>query len=91
MPSRHAWRTVPQISEFRDVDATQLVRARGEALARRAEDDPPFTYLPFFVRAVAAALQAHPNFNGFVDLERDENHAARAAATSGSRRRPTTP
>ena len=68
----HAWRTVPQISEFRDVDATQLVRARGEALARRAEDDPPFTYLPFFVRAVAAALQAHPNFNGFVDLERDE-------------------
>jgi pyruvate/2-oxoglutarate dehydrogenase complex dihydrolipoamide acyltransferase (E2) component len=68
----HAWRTVPQISEFRDVDATQLVRARGEALARRAQDDPPFTYLPFFVRAVAAALQAHPNFNGFVDLERDE-------------------
>jgi pyruvate/2-oxoglutarate dehydrogenase complex dihydrolipoamide acyltransferase (E2) component len=68
----HAWRTVPQISEFRDVDATQLVRARGEVLARRAEDDPPFTYLPFFVRAVAAALQAHPNFNGFVDLERDE-------------------
>ena len=68
----HAWRTVPQISEFRDVDATQLVRARREAVARRAEGDPPFTYLPFFVRAVAAALQAHPHFNGFVDLERDE-------------------
>lgn len=68
----HAWRTVPQISEFRDVDATQLVRARREAVLRRTPDDPPFTYLPFFVRAVAAALRAHPNFNGFVDLERNE-------------------
>jgi pyruvate/2-oxoglutarate dehydrogenase complex dihydrolipoamide acyltransferase (E2) component len=68
----HAWRTVPQISEFRDVDATQLVRARREMLARRAPDDAPFTYLPFFVRAVATALVRHPNFNAFVDLERDE-------------------
>ncbi len=68
----HAWRTVPQISEFRDVDATELVRARREVLERRAADDRPFTYLPFFVRAVAAALQIHPHFNGFLDLERDE-------------------
>lgn len=68
----HAWRTVPQISEFRDVDATRLVSARGEILARRAPGDPPFTYLPFFVRAVATALRRHPNFNGFIDLERDE-------------------
>jgi pyruvate dehydrogenase E2 component (dihydrolipoamide acetyltransferase) len=68
----HAWRTVPQISEFRDVDATALVLARREIVARRAPSDPPFTYLPFFVRAVAAALRLHPHFNGFLDLERDE-------------------
>jgi pyruvate dehydrogenase E2 component (dihydrolipoamide acetyltransferase) len=68
----HAWRTVPQISEFRDVEATNLVRVRRELLARRTPNDPPLTYLPFFVRAVAAALQLHPHFNGFVDLERDE-------------------
>jgi pyruvate dehydrogenase E2 component (dihydrolipoamide acetyltransferase) len=67
-----AWRTVPQISEFRDVDATELVRARREIVARRAQSDPPFTYLPFFVRAVAAALQRHRHFNGFLDLDRDE-------------------
>jgi pyruvate/2-oxoglutarate dehydrogenase complex dihydrolipoamide acyltransferase (E2) component len=78
----HAWRTVPQISEFRDVDATSLVRARREAVAGRTPDDPPFTYLPFFVRAVVAALQAHPNFNAFVDLERDEI-TRRAACSVG--------
>ncbi len=68
----HAWRTVPSIAEFRDVDATELVRARAEIRARRAPGDPPFTYLPFFVRAVAVALRRHPHFNGFLDLERDE-------------------
>jgi len=67
-----AWRTTPAIAEFRDVDASELVRARRELRAQRAEGDPPFTYLPFFVRAVAVALQRHPHFNGFLDLERSE-------------------
>ncbi|HEX3468455.1 MAG TPA: dihydrolipoamide acetyltransferase family protein [Candidatus Elarobacter sp.] len=66
-----SWRTVPQIAEFRDVDATALVRARGDALARRADGDQPFTYLPFFVRATAEALRAHPSFNASIDLEHD--------------------
>jgi pyruvate dehydrogenase E2 component (dihydrolipoyllysine-residue acetyltransferase) len=68
----HAWRTVPSIAEFRDVDAAELIRLRRDALARRAHADPPFTYLPFFVRAVAVALHHHPHFNGFLDLERGE-------------------
>jgi pyruvate dehydrogenase E2 component (dihydrolipoamide acetyltransferase) len=68
----HAWRTVPSIAEFRDVDATELVRLQSEVRARRTPGDPPFTYLPFFVRAVAVALQRHPHFNGFLDLERGE-------------------
>ncbi len=67
-----AWRTVPSIAEFRDVDATELVRVRRDVSARRAQLDPPFTYMPYFVRAVAAALRRHPNFNGFLDLERGE-------------------
>ncbi|GAC1597935.1 MAG: 2-oxoglutarate dehydrogenase complex dihydrolipoyllysine-residue succinyltransferase [Candidatus Velthaea sp.] len=67
----HSWRTVPSIVEFRDVDATELVRIRGERGALRAEGDPPFTFLPFFVRAVATALQRNPSFNGSIDLERD--------------------
>lgn len=66
-----AWRTVPQIAEFRDVDATALVRARNDARSQRAAGGPPFTYLPFFVRATAQALLANPSFNASIDLERD--------------------
>ncbi|GAC1658612.1 MAG: dihydrolipoamide acetyltransferase family protein [Candidatus Elarobacter sp.] len=73
-----AWRTVPSIAEFRDVDATELVQIRRELSARRMQDDPPFTYLPFFVHAVAAALRRHPEFNGFLDLERGEITRRRA-------------
>lgn len=72
-----AWRTIPAMTEFRDVDATVLVRARAGVRARRAADAPPLTYLPFFVRAVAAALQRHPGFNAAYDADRD---AVRARA-----------
>ncbi len=56
-----SWRTIPAMVEFREVDASALVRERA---ATR------FTYLPFFVRAVAAALQQHPSFNATFDAER---------------------
>jgi pyruvate/2-oxoglutarate dehydrogenase complex dihydrolipoamide acyltransferase (E2) component len=67
-----AWRTVPSIAEFRDVDATELVRVRREMREQGHAAAPPLTYLPFFVRAVATALLRHPNFNGSIDLERNE-------------------
>jgi pyruvate dehydrogenase E2 component (dihydrolipoamide acetyltransferase) len=56
-----AWRTIPAMVEFRDVDASALVRARSGTA---------FTYLPFFVRAVAATLERHANFNASFDAER---------------------
>ncbi len=68
----HAWRTVPSIADFRDVDATELVRIRAAMRALRTDREPSLTYLPFFVRAVAAALRGHPNFNASLNLERGE-------------------
>ncbi len=65
-----AWRTIPAMVEFRDVDASALVRARGGVRAQRAADAPPFTYLPFFICAVAAALRERPAFNATFDAGR---------------------
>ena len=73
-----AWRTIPAMVEFRDVDASALVRARAELRASRAPDAAALTYLPFFVRAVALALRAQPRFNAGFDAER--NAVVRRAA-----------
>ena len=74
----HAWRTVPAIAEFRDVDATALVRLRRDMREQRDTAQPPLTYLPFFVRAVATALRRHPSFNASIDMERGEISRRRA-------------
>ena len=66
----HAWRTVPHIAEFREVDASELVRVHAELRAQLA-GDAHLTFLPFFVRAVTIALERHPNFNASLDLERE--------------------
>jgi pyruvate dehydrogenase E2 component (dihydrolipoamide acetyltransferase) len=63
-----AWRTIPHVVEFREIDATALVAARTSARANRAT----LTYLPFFVLAVARALRANSNFNAALDLEREQ-------------------
>ncbi|HEY4441286.1 MAG TPA: dihydrolipoamide acetyltransferase family protein [Candidatus Elarobacter sp.] len=67
-----SWRTIPAIAEFRDVDATGLIAARDAARAVRSPGAPPFTLLPFFVRAVVRALARNPSFNASIDVERNE-------------------
>ena len=67
----HAWRTVPHIAEFRELEVSELVRVQGELRTRLAGDGAHLTFLPFFVRAVALALERHPNFNASLDLERE--------------------
>ena len=67
----HAWRTVPHIAEFREVDATELVRVHAELRTRLADEGAHLTFLPLFVRAVTIALERHPNFNASLDLERE--------------------
>jgi pyruvate/2-oxoglutarate dehydrogenase complex dihydrolipoamide acyltransferase (E2) component len=67
-----AWREIPHIAEFREVDASALVAARASLRAQWGDDGPALTYLPFFVLAVAAALVRHPTFNASIDMEREE-------------------
>ncbi|MEM7254129.1 MAG: dihydrolipoamide acetyltransferase family protein [Pseudomonadota bacterium] len=66
-----AWRSVPHIFTFEQIDATELVRARR---ALNEEFEPQgfrVSYLPFFVKACVAALQEHPRFNASIDTDNE--------------------
>jgi pyruvate/2-oxoglutarate dehydrogenase complex dihydrolipoamide acyltransferase (E2) component len=69
-----AWRTIPHIIDYREADATGLLRWR-EALRGRAEDDrlrAALTVTPLLVKIAVEALRHHPYVNASVDLEREE-------------------
>lgn len=63
-----AWREIPHITGFREVDATELVRARGRLRERLEPEGIRLTFLPLFVKAVAVALDRHPALNASLDL-----------------------
>jgi pyruvate dehydrogenase E2 component (dihydrolipoamide acetyltransferase) len=69
-----AWLEVPRIIDYREVDATALLRAR-ESLRRRALDRgdealaKALTPTPFAVRAAVLAAREHPYVNASIDLE----------------------
>jgi pyruvate dehydrogenase E2 component (dihydrolipoamide acetyltransferase) len=72
-----AWQEVPRIVDYREVDATALIRARA-SLRRRALDRgdealaKALTPTPLVVRAAVLAAQEHPYVNASIDLEREE-------------------
>lgn len=72
-----AWLEVPRIIDYREVDATALVRARA-SLRRRALDRgdealaKALTPTPFAVRAAVLAAREHPYVNASIDLEAEE-------------------
>jgi pyruvate dehydrogenase E2 component (dihydrolipoamide acetyltransferase) len=72
-----AWLEVPRIIDYREVDATALVRARASlrrrALQRGDEDlARALTPTPLIVRAAVLAARDHPYVNASIDLEREE-------------------
>lgn len=72
-----AWLEVPRIIDYREVDATALLRARA-SLRRRALDRgdealaKALTPTPFAVRAAVLAAREHPYVNASIDLEAEE-------------------
>lgn len=67
-----AWREVPHIVEFRQIDATELQRARHAYRVEAERQGLHLTYLPFFAKAASIALMKHPGFNASVDMSRGE-------------------
>jgi pyruvate/2-oxoglutarate dehydrogenase complex dihydrolipoamide acyltransferase (E2) component len=72
-----AWRTIPHIIDYRDVDATRLLDWRdtlreratnaGDESLRRA-----LTITPLLLRIAVEALRRHPYVNASVDMEREQ-------------------
>jgi pyruvate/2-oxoglutarate dehydrogenase complex dihydrolipoamide acyltransferase (E2) component len=72
-----AWLEVPRIIDYREVDATALVRTRASLRQRALDrgDDAlakALTPTPFAVRAVVLAARDHPYVNASIDLEVEE-------------------
>ena len=63
-----AWRAVPHISLFDELDARPLLAAH----AALRERDDGVTLTAWFVRAAVVALEAFPILNASLDVERDE-------------------
>lgn len=67
-----AWREIPHILTFHEVDAAKLVAARRALIAEFAPEGVKPSYLPIVMKACAAALRAHPRFNASLNLEAGE-------------------
>jgi pyruvate dehydrogenase E2 component (dihydrolipoamide acetyltransferase)/2-oxoisovalerate dehydrogenase E2 component (dihydrolipoyl transacylase) len=67
-----AKRTIPHFGYVDECDATDLVRLRASLKAPLAKAGVKLTYLPFFVKAVVAALTEVPLVNATLDEEGQE-------------------
>ena len=69
-----AWRTIPHIIDYREVDATALIRWRDQ-MRDRADGERlrrALTITPLLVRVAAEGLRRHPYVNASIDMEREE-------------------
>jgi pyruvate dehydrogenase E2 component (dihydrolipoamide acetyltransferase) len=57
------WLTVPHVTQFDEADITELEAFRKGQKDAAAQQDIRLTFMPFLMKAVAAALQAMPTFN----------------------------
>jgi pyruvate dehydrogenase E2 component (dihydrolipoamide acetyltransferase) len=62
-----SWSEIPHITGMDEIDATALLAARDRLRAAVPEDGPPISALALMIRAVAAALRAHPMANAGVE------------------------
>jgi len=68
-----AWAVVPHVTHFDQADITDLERLRSQQQAQARESGgPEVTLTAFVIKAVVAALQAHPQFNASLDHEAGE-------------------
>jgi pyruvate dehydrogenase E2 component (dihydrolipoamide acetyltransferase) len=79
--------TAPHVTTFDEVDLTALVALRQRVKAKAEAQGVKLSYMPFFIKAVVAALKQFPAFNASLDdatqeivLKRD-HHIGFAAAT----------
>jgi pyruvate/2-oxoglutarate dehydrogenase complex dihydrolipoamide acyltransferase (E2) component len=64
-----SWETCPRVTNFDDVDITDLEQLRQASKADYAKQGIKLTSMPFVIKAIAMALRDHPVVNASVDME----------------------
>ena len=67
-----SYSTIPQLTNFDDVDTTELERIRKDSKEDYAASGIKLTAMPFLIKAVASALTQHPVINASIDVEANE-------------------
>ncbi len=67
-----SYSTIPQLTNFDDVDVTELERIRKDSKDDYASQGVKLTSMPFLVKAIATALRQHPIVNASVSESGDE-------------------
>jgi pyruvate dehydrogenase E2 component (dihydrolipoamide acetyltransferase) len=62
-----SWTTIPHVTQFEDVDITQVTKLRKEYGPSLAKKGKHLTLTPFVLKAVVAALKKYPVFNSSLD------------------------
>jgi pyruvate dehydrogenase E2 component (dihydrolipoamide acetyltransferase) len=64
--------TIPHVTNFDDVDITELERIRKGSMADYVGTETKLTMMAFVMKAVAHSLQLHPTINATLDLENEQ-------------------
>ena len=62
-----SWLNVPMVTQFDDIDITELEQFRKSLKPEMAKRDIKITPVAFLIKSAAMALEKHPNFNSSVD------------------------
>ncbi len=62
-----SWTTVPHITQFDEVDVTELIALRKKYAPKYEAKKAHLTLTSFAIHAVTAALKKHPSFNASID------------------------
>jgi pyruvate dehydrogenase E2 component (dihydrolipoamide acetyltransferase) len=65
------WLTVPHVTQFDEADITELEAFRKAQKAAAEKQEVRLTFMPFLMKAVAAALKQMPTFNAALSPEGD--------------------
>ncbi|MEX2318183.1 MAG: dihydrolipoamide acetyltransferase family protein [Pirellulales bacterium] len=67
-----SYTTIPQLTNFDDVDVTELEDMREQSKADYAARGIKLTAMTFLIKSVASSLKRHPLLNASVDLESNQ-------------------
>ena len=67
-----SYTTIPQLTNFDDVDISELEEIRQQSKDDYAAQGLKLTHMPFLVKAIAGALKLHPIVNASVDMEQSQ-------------------